>query len=170
MGIVTKTGDKAFTALLGKGRCYKDDPRIEACGAVDELSAFIGFSRSLLRHKKTRIFLESFQKDLFLIGSEVATTGRGRLKQAIRIEHVARLERLIRDLEEKAPVVPRGFVLAGRNQASASLHLARAVARRLERRIVSVFRRRHIHNRQILIYLNRLSDVLYLLAEQSALL
>lgn len=166
MGISTKTGDSGLTSLRFRGRVKKYDLRIEACGVLDELSSFLGLSKSLLKDKLAKKLIDGVQQDLFIIGSEIAT-GKSyvnKLEKRIRQEDVRNLELIIARLEKKYRVTIFSFVLPGENTLSAVLDISRTFARRAERRIVTLVNTRMIKNRQIQVYLNRLSDLLYLLA------
>lgn len=166
MSIVTKKGDKGKTFLFLGGVVAKDSPIMELEGALDELCSFLGLSKSLIKDKAKKKVLESFQEDLFVIGTEVATAPRflKRLKRKIEKSDVGRLEKIIDGLEAKRTLEECCFCLPGKNFVSSTLDISRTIARRLERRAVSLARKKLLKNRYILVYLNRLSDLLYLLA------
>ena len=168
MSIVTKAGDGGKTFLCCGPMVKKDDLRVDMCGLLDELSSFLGISKSLVIDGKTRQALDSAQKELFVIGSEVATPARfsRRLKKRLSGKDVKRLEVAIRELEEDASMKRCSFCIPGDDYISSTLDVARAVARRAERRAVSLKNRRILNNAFILIYLNRLSDLLYLMARR----
>lgn len=165
MKIYTKSGDAGETSLLGGTRVLKDDPRVSACGDVDELNAAIGLTRSLSDGELDR-FLARIQRDLFAIGARLADPGQKvaqrRHKAAVTAAHVRRLERAIDRRQAGLPSL-RAFVLPGGAPAAALLHLARAVCRRAERSVVGLARRSPVDPR-IVSYLNRLSDLLFVLA------
>ncbi len=164
MSIVTKTGDKGETGLFGGQRVAKDDLRIEAIGTVDELNAMLGmvltdeYLGSYLRTSLTKT-----QNVLFTLGADLATPHEDNKAVVPRIEQtqIAELEEWIAVLEQTP--LPPYFVLPGGSHAAAHLHLARAVCRRAERLTVSLAKRAAIGT-DILVYLNRLSDYLFLAA------
>jgi cob(I)alamin adenosyltransferase len=161
---LTGAGDDGSTALLGGGRAAKDDLRIEAYGTIDETSSALGLARSLARDAHTRDVCEELQRGLYRLGAELATNpehaGRfGRFTAA----DVARLEELTSELEAQAPM-PREFVLPGATPGSAALDVARTVARRAERRLVSLAAAADDVSAEARSWLNRLSLVLFVLA------
>jgi len=163
--IYTKTGDEGLTGLLGKGRVPKDDIRIEAYGTIDELNAELGMARAFGLDSHADRLVAQLQDELFVVGSALADPSpEGRFHHAINDDHVARLETTIDGLEtELEPLVQ--FILPGGTPPAAALHLARTVCRRAERLIV---RLAHLPGedvpRPLLVYLNRLSDLLFVLA------
>ncbi len=165
MRIYTKTGDGGQTSLLGGARVSKDDPRIAACGAVDELNAALGAVRAFAEAKLEALLLP-LQKDLFAIGAQLADptheVAARRTKAAVTSAGVRRLERLIDARQARLPAL-RSFVLPGGSPAAALLHQARGVCRRAERSVVTLARQADVDPR-ILAYLNRLSDLLFVLA------
>ena len=169
MSIVTKKGDKGKTSLFFGGVVSKDNPRVELNGALDELSSFLGMAKSLIKDKATKKNLEGIQKDLIVINAEIATLPKflAKLKKKIGKRDVGRLEKDIRKLEAKSPVRNLHFSLPGQNLISSCLHVARTIARRAERRCVTLSKKNLIKNPSILVYLNRLSDFLYLVARKS---
>ena len=166
MGIVTKKGDKGKTFLYGGARVYKDDIVIEACGCLDELVSFIGLSKSLVKDKKIKGALEEIQKDLFVIGSEVSAGPKSgkKLKIIIAKSYINRLDDEIKEFESEKVFDEKGFCLSGKDSCSSSLDLSRAIARKLERRLVTLKRKKLFNNENALVYINRLSDYLFLLA------
>lgn len=166
MTITTKKGDKGCTELLSGKKVPKDDARIEACGTLDELSSFLGFSRSLIKEERVKDELERMQKDLFVIGSELAATPllKRKLKKRIIKADCTRLEKIISRLERSKSFNKCSFHLPGGNLCSSSLDIARTVARRAERRVISLKRKMASLNPFIVVYLNRSSDLLYLFA------
>ncbi len=165
MKIYTRTGDRGETGLLGGSRVPKDDRRIAACGEVDETNAALGAVRALAEPKLERL-LFSLQKDLFAIGAQLSDPTRKvaakRAKAAVTGSLVRRLERLIDASTARLPPL-RVFVLPGGTPTAALLHQARAVCRRAERSVVALARQAEIDPR-LLAYLNRLSDLLFVLA------
>lgn len=165
MKIYTKTGDLGETSLLGGMRVPKDHLRVAAYGDVDETNAALGSVRALAEEPLERL-LFSIQKDLFAIGAQIADpthkVAAKRVKAAVTAAHVRRLERAIDAREEKPPPL-RSFVLPGGTPAAALLHQARTVCRRAERSVVTLAREADVDPR-IIVYLNRLSDLLFVLA------
>jgi cob(I)alamin adenosyltransferase len=165
MKIYTRTGDAGETGLFGGARVSKDDVRVEAYGTVDELNACLGVARAVGVSAKTDAELLQIQGDLFTVGAELACVPgkEGKLKLTLVGEaDSARLEGWIDEAE--APLAPlKNFVLPGGNPGAAELHRARTVCRRAERRTLRAGRVSPIRP-QIVIYLNRLSDLLFVLA------
>ncbi len=166
MGIVTKTGDSGTTSLCMGDRVGKNHVRIEICGVLDELCAMLGMSKSVIKDKAARKVLEIIQEDLFLMGQEVATEVRfiKRLKRRIGKSHVKLLEDHIEYLEGKKINQIYCFCLPGENFVSSTLDVSRTITRRAERLVFSLKKKNMLKSIYILIYLNRLSDLLYLLA------
>ncbi len=165
MKIYTKTGDRGETSLLGGARVRKDHVRVAACGDVDETNAALGSVRTLAAARLDAL-LSSIQKDLFAIGAQLADPAQRvaarHAKAAVRGARVRQLERLIDAREARLPPL-RAFVLPGGSPAAALLHQARAVCRRAERSVVTLACEADVDPR-ILVYLNRLSDLLFVLA------
>jgi cob(I)alamin adenosyltransferase len=168
MGITKKTAAGLTTTLCAGRRTGKDDIRIETCGCLDELCCFLGLAKSMVRTRAVKATLEKVQRDLFIIGSEVAASGRGaaRLRRRIGPADVRRLEDEMTLLNRRRKFRPAGFYLPGGSPAAAALDIARAFARRLERRAVTLSRRRLMSNPDILAYLNMLSELLFALARR----
>ena len=166
MSITTKTGDKGMTSLLFAGRVRKDDLRVEAYGTLDEVSAFLGLTKSLIRDKATKNIINRIQTELFVMGAEIATRKPliHNLERRINESHVRYLESLISGFEKKYESKECCFILAGENIISASLDIARTVARRAERIIATLYKKKYLANKHILVYINRLSDLLFLIA------
>ena len=179
MKIYTKTGDEGETGLYGGPRVRKDHLRIEAFGAVDELNALLGLARCepLDGHSagnaedhsggepsgETNTLLARIQSELFDLGAELATPDPQRLgTKLISAEHVARLETAIDECDAHLPPL-KAFSLPGGGRAAALLHVARTVCRRAERRVVSLTAVESI-SPDLVVYLNRLSDLLFVLA------
>ncbi len=151
------------TVLLSGQRVLKDDPRLEVCGEIDEVSSLLGVSRSLLgKGDEVSRILKEVQGHLFALGSEVSGLGSGRPGPGIGDEQLRRMDELIEEYSRKVPELGR-FVYPGGGHAAAILHLARAVSRRCERRLVSLSRRFPLDSRAIA-YANKLSKLLFLLA------
>jgi cob(I)alamin adenosyltransferase len=166
MSIVTRTGDTGKTGLFAGGRVSKDSLRVEIFGSLDELCSFLGLARSLIKGAATRALIEDIQRDLFVVGAEVATERRylRKLKRRIGPQHIAGLEETIFAMERKVGLADCCFYLPGGNTPAAALDVARTIARRVERRIVTLSRRGMLANPSVLIYLNRLSDLLFILS------
>ena len=166
MSIVTKKGDKGMTSLYRGGQVSKDNIRVEAYGTLDELCAFLGLSRSLIKERKTGHLIQSIQQDLFVVGAEIATKSSfiSKLERKIDKRDTDCLGEAIAALEKKSTFKECCFYLPGENLIASTLDIARTVARRAERRVVTLKRRGLLLNPFIIIYLNRLSDLLYLLA------
>lgn len=163
MKIYTKTGDRGDTGLFGGPRVRKDDPRIEAYGTVDELNAVLGLARCEPLDEPLDSLLASIQNELFELGAELATPDPQRLgTHTIAAAHIARLEAAIDQYEARLEPL-KAFILPGGTRSAALLHLARTVCRRAERRLVTLADREAI-SADLMIYLNRLSDLLFVLA------
>ncbi len=166
MRIYTKTGDTGQTGLFGGGRVSKANARVEAYGAVDELNSVIGWVLTHPLEGGTAEGLQRVQSDLFALGAQLATpaTTRGRkpLVPEIPATRIGELEHWIDELEATLPEL-RNFILPGGSPAGAALHMARTVCRRAERRLVALADSESIEGAGI-IYLNRLSDLLFVLA------
>lgn len=167
MKIYTRTGDAGETGLFGGGRVGKDDLRVEAYGEVDELNAAVGLARATEPMPRIDEVLVAVQRDLFSLGALLATPKREKMQEHLakaRIDagRIAQLERAIDDGEsELAPLT--AFILPGGTPKSAALHVARTVCRRAERRVVHLSRTVELPP-LVSIYLNRLSDLLFVLA------
>jgi cob(I)alamin adenosyltransferase len=167
MGISTKKGDGGRTRLLSGEEVPKDSIRTAAYGDLDEAVSAMGLARALSGDERIGELLYAIQKTCFLIGAELATSPAvaSRLKERLERGDLEALERTGEELEEELKLPPV-FIIPGSTPASAALDLARTVVRRVERGVVSLVENEEegIVNRYILPYLNRLSDVLFLLA------
>jgi len=170
MKIYTRAGDSGETGLYGGERVHKDDARVESYGTVDEANAALGVAGAALQDAELRDIVTRLQSELFVVGADLATPLK-REEQAgksivprVTAEHSAALEGLIDRLE--AELLPlTNFILPGGTPGAAYLHLARGVLRRAERRTVSLLHERPDDtNAEVLKYLNRLADVLFVLA------
>ena len=163
--IYTKTGDQGMTGLLGKDRVSKDDVRIEAYGTVDELNAVLGLVRAHGLEPAVDALAAQLQEELFVAGSALADPSPGGpFYHAITSDHIKRLEATIDALETELKPLTE-FILPGGTLASAHIHLARTVCRRAERLTVRLSRREGEYvSDSLIIYLNRLSDLLFVLA------
>lgn len=164
--LYTRMGDQGETALFGGDRVPKDHPRIEAYGSVDELNSALGLAVSFIRQRRVAAVLQSIQNELFNIGSELASESGSRAEKGRMFVDpegkIAGLERLIDEYDAKVPPL-RTFILPSGSRAGAFLHLARSVCRRAERAAVRLSRQEDV-NPYVVIYLNRLSDLLFVLA------
>jgi cob(I)alamin adenosyltransferase len=164
--IYTRTGDQGETGLIGGRRVPKDHARIAACGDVDELNATLGLARAHAPDPRLGSLLGAVQRDLFALGAQLADptakVGTRKAKAAITAMRIRRLEKAIDAREARLPPLVR-FVLPGGSPLGASLHLARTVCRRAERAVVTLAREEPVDPR-VLAYLNRLADLLFVLA------
>lgn len=159
----TRTGDDGTTGILGEGRVMKFDLRMEALGALDELSAAMGLMRSALPDVRHQSEIVSLQRKLYELMAEVAASPENAAKfHKIDNDSIAEIEQLIDEYSTNL-VVPQGFIIAGDTPASATSDLARAIARRAERRVAELLDRGDIGNKSLLGYLNRLSSFLFVL-------
>lgn len=162
MNLYTRTGDQGKTSMIG-ARVDKDDPRIEAYGTIDELNSFVGFARTFLKDDMFRDIekeLEKIQHELFDLGSDLSVVYEKRTKPFKTTEEMVRyLEERIDQYVEEAPPLEK-FILPGGSQAASILHVARTIARRAERIIVTLRKQMSIHE-PVLIYMNRLSDYFF---------
>jgi cob(I)alamin adenosyltransferase len=169
--IYTRTGDKGETSLTGGGRVPKDDLRVAAYGDVDEANAAIGAARAAQPAALADALLAEVQRDLFAIGGALASPDPGRLPTAQRVKVVVSpdrtraLEQAI-DAAEQDLTPLKQFVLPGGVPKAAALHVARTACRRAERSVVRLAREQAV-GEDILAYLNRLSDLLFVLARQA---
>ncbi len=165
MKIYTKTGDDGKTGVLGDRRLSKNDARIDAYGTVDELNAGLGLARALGLPEEVERVVARFQDELFIVGAALADLStQGRFRAAVTDDHVAWLEQTIDAFEATlAPLVQ--FILPGGSPAAAQLHLARTVCRRAERLVVGLGQQpcEDVPG-VIVVYLNRLGDLLFVLA------
>jgi cob(I)alamin adenosyltransferase len=167
MRIYTRTGDKGDTGLFGGGRVSKHHPRVEAYGDVDELNAVIGLARSIELMPRIDEVLAPIQRDLFSLGALLATPQPEKVREQLekaRIddERIAQLEQAIDDGEAELEPL-HSFILPGGTPKSAALHVARTVCRRAERRVIAL--QEEVELPQLVVrYLNRLSDLLFVLA------
>jgi len=162
--IYTKTGDKGTTGLYGGARVSKDSPRITAYGEIDELNAVIGIVRAETPLEPVKTVLAEIQYALFILGAELASPSPDPKIPVITSAHVDDLERQI-DVINSTVTPMRHFILPGGTRTSAFLHLARTVCRRAERATVHLASLpEETVGRWVLIYLNRLSDFLFMLA------
>ena len=166
--VATRTGDRGETSLFGKARVRKTDPRIGALGDLDETQAVLGVARSLTPRSSLGRELLELQRGLYLVMAEVATprADLDRLKERLNGAAVARLDQVLETLKKSTPIAGR-FVIPGGNRVAASLDHARTVARRAERHVVECVDEGYVSGDDLLPWLNRLSDVLFVLARAS---
>jgi cob(I)alamin adenosyltransferase len=170
VSIVTKTGDTGETSLMYGRRVSKDNPRVDAYGAVDELTAALGLSRSVASDRFLLDEILSVQKDLIVVMGELATDPADRerfLKDGFHLttaEMVDRISSVIFDLEKDSSLYPKDWVIPGATPVSATLDFARTTCRRAERQIAAFSSAEKDFNPEILRYLNRLSDFCWVLA------
>ncbi|MGB9125345.1 MAG: cob(I)yrinic acid a,c-diamide adenosyltransferase [Nitrosotalea sp.] len=162
MKIYTKTGDDGTTGLIGNKRVKKSNPRIAAYGMVDELNASIGIILSSKPGKDIHDLLTKIQNDLFVVGADLANPNLNNKLNRITSEMVLFLEKEIDKLEEKLSPITF-FILPGGNLVASQVHLARAICRRAEVNVVNLSEVDKINN-ECLVYLNRLSDLLFVIA------
>ena len=165
--IYTKTGDAGDTGLFGGGRVPKDHARVEAYGDIDELNAHLGWVRAAEPMPRVDEIIAPVQRDLFSLGALLATPDRDRMHAQLEKARIddARIRELEHAIDEcEAELDPlRSFILPGGTQKAAALHVARTVCRRAERRVVTLRRSEEIPD-LVVRYLNRLSDLLFMLA------
>lgn len=169
MSIVTKTGDAGTTGLMYNRRVSKCHPRVEAYGSVDELTAAIGVARACAKHERMRSCLIAVQKDLVTLMGELATSANDLsryMKDGFTLisgQHTLGLETVIREIESEN-LKFQGWAIPGATADSAALDVARTTCRRAERRVCALHEAGQLQNPEIIVYLNRLSDLLWLLA------
>ncbi len=170
--IYTKTGDRGDTGLFGGGRVSKDSKRIEAYGTVDELNTFIGLTIVEIKNDEITKLLQKIQNELFVLGSNLATPDIDKNKK-LKIPKIT--EKMIKDAEEaidhfEEKLEPlKNFILPGGSKGAALLHICRTICRRAERKTVALNLSEKI-NDSLIIYLNRLSDLFFVLARYENLI
>jgi len=170
MSIVTKTGDKGETALMYGRRVSKSNPRVDAYGCVDELNAALGLARAFSETQFISEQILSVQKDLIVVMGELATAREDidrYVKDEFKLtgaEMIDRIGGVIVDLEKDKSLYPKDWVIPGGTVVSAALDLARTTCRRAERRVAVFIANEKDFNPEILRYLNRLSDLCWVLA------
>jgi cob(I)alamin adenosyltransferase len=171
VSIVTRHGDGGETSLLYGGRVPKDDLHTEAYGALDEAISALGLARALCHDAARAQRILDLQRDLFTAGAELATAAADRPKlekhfDTVSVSMVEALDGEVAALEARVPL-PKGFVIPGGNPVAAALDLGRTLVRRAERRAVSLHRAGQLANGEVLRYLNRCSDLLFMLAREA---
>ena len=170
MSIVTKTGDKGETSLMYGRRLSKADPRVDAYGCVDELSAALGLARSVAADDFLSDQILAAQRDLIIVMGELATAPSDHERYAkdgfhlTTTEMVDRITSVVFDLEKDKSLYPKDWVVPGGTPVSAALDFARTICRRAERQIAAFGAEEKDLNPEILRYLNRLSDLCWVLA------
>ena len=169
MSIATKTGDNGTTALMYGRRVPKSHPRVEAFGTVDELNAALGLARAMAEHDFVRENLLTIQKDLVVLMGELCVPLED-LERYVKDGYslvtpgmTAKLDALVHEIEAQN-VSSKGWATPGATKSSAALDVARTVCRRAERRVCALKKCGELKNGEIIIYLNRLSDLLWLFA------
>jgi cob(I)alamin adenosyltransferase len=165
MKIYTKTGDTGETGLYGGKRISKSSKRIDAYGTVDELNSFIGLAITEVRSENVKNVLYKLQNQLFVLGSDLASPDmQENKKNNLRLpsEYIGETEKSIDFFEEKLEEL-KNFILPGGSKAASLLHICRTVSRRAERLVVSLLSEEQI-DKNIVIYLNRLSDLFFVLS------
>jgi cob(I)alamin adenosyltransferase len=162
--IYTRTGDRGETGLVGGARIPKDSLRVEAYGNVDELNSVLGIVRAFLNDSELDNLLAELQRDLFVVGADLASTPDAQQRNLPRIssEKITAMERTIDRFEAELQPL-KAFILPGGGVAGSLLHNARTVARRAERRIVTLSKSEPV-NEHLVPYMNRLSDLLFVVA------
>lgn len=169
MSITTRTGDNGETGLLFSKRTSKGDPRIAACGDIDELNAAIGLARAHLQGTRENSRLEAIQKSLIALMGELATLPEDSARYAaskfdkLTADNTHQIDSWIAE-HEASGLTFKGWALPGRTVASANLDMARTICRRAERSTVAIRSPETNESSQAVIYLNRLSDLLWLMA------
>lgn len=163
--VTTKSGDSGYTGLLGDQRVPKWDPRPETFGTLDEATSALGLARALATEPAVREAVHDVQKDLYLLMAELATPAENydRLGYRVTEEHVARVERQLEEFKGRV-AIGNVFIIPGAAAPGAALDLARAIVRRGERAAAKLFHDGTIANAEVLRYLNRVSDLLFVLA------
>jgi cob(I)alamin adenosyltransferase len=170
MSIVTKTGDKGETSLMYGRRVSKADPHVDAYGCIDELTAALGLARSICSDKFVSEQIFAVQKELIIVMGELATTPQDReryLKDGFNVTTAAMVNRItavIVELEKDRSLYPKDWVIPGGTAVSAALDFARTTCRRAERHVAAQVADEQRFNPEILCYLNRLSDLCWILA------
>lgn len=168
MKTFNKRGDGGETSLLFGQRVSKADLRCEAYGTIDEAVSLLGMARNFVTKDKVKQIIYKVQQELFMLGAEIATTSKDYERFSSRFKPVTnemadRLEGIIDEIEAEIGM-PKSFIIPGSNLGSASLDVARAVVRRAERRVVVLREKNEVENDALLLYLNRLADLLFTLA------
>lgn len=164
MAIYTKKGDKGETGLLGGSRIAKDSLKVSCYGTLDEANAALGVAYSLINDSEIKNIIHGIQKQLFVVGAELASDEKGKnlLENKVSDKEISEFEEIIDKYEEKLGPIHE-FIIPGETTASSTIHLARSIIRRAERLIVELSKETSIR-RELIQYVNRLSDTLFMLA------
>lgn len=168
MGIVTKCGDGGRTKLLSGETVSKADPRLNVVGSLDELIATLGLARSFAK-KELAAKIKALQLELMRMSAEFSGCSKGRSDLATTGKHVSEIESRISKLGSKIKL-PKSFLVPGTTQCASALELARTVARRAEREAIAIREAKGYENEHAFVYLNRLSDYLFLLARDAEIM
>ena len=160
--IYTGTGDNGMTSLVGGSRVAKDHIRVEAYGTIDELNAHLGLLSVALNDEQTKLFIEHVEHNMLTIGCNLADEKKE--KYSLPEEEIAILQKAIDELEKSMPAMHE-FIIPGGTEAAARANLCRTICRRAEREIVSMQRECEVEQ-NVMVYINRLSDYLFLLQRQ----
>jgi cob(I)alamin adenosyltransferase len=163
--VTTGAGDTGYTSLLGDQRVPKYHPRPEAFGAVDEATSALGMARAVSEDSTVRETILRMQQDLYILMAELATPPEHQAAVGIRVtpDHVAWLDSLEARLKEEVEI-PHRFIIPGDSVVGAALDLARTIIRRAERQVARLTHEGVVENSEVLRYLNRLSDAVFILA------
>ncbi len=163
--VTTGTGDTGYTGLLGEQRVPKYDPRPDTFGTVDEATSALGVARAIAQEQRVKDIIYRIQQELYLLMGELATLPENYEKMGLRMthEHVEALERVEEELKQEVEI-PNKFIIPGDTLDGAALDMARAIIRRAERMTVKLLHDGVIQNVEVIRYLNRLSDLIFILA------
>ena len=163
--VTTKTGDDGFTSLLGDERVVKYAPLPDTFGTVDEATSALGLARAVAKEQNVKDIIYRIQQELYLLMGELATPPKNYEKMGLRmtIEHVQHLEQTEEALKQEVEI-PNKFIIPGDTLDGAALDLARTIIRRAERMAVKLLHDGIIENVEVVRYLNRLSDLIFILA------
>ncbi len=163
--VTTGTGDAGYTGLLGSERVAKYDPRPDTFGTVDEATSALGLARAMTQDPKVKEIIYRVQNELYLLMGELATTPENYEKMGLRMtaDHVQWLEQVEESLKQEVEI-PNKFIIPGDTLDGAALDLARTIIRRAERMAVKLLHDGVIQNGEVIRYLNRLSDLIFILA------
>jgi cob(I)alamin adenosyltransferase len=163
--VTTGTGDTGYTGLIGEQRVPKYDPRPDTFGTVDEATSALGLARAMAKDQKVKNMIYRIQQELYLLMAELATPPENYEKMGFRItaEHVHRLEHDEEALKREVEI-PNKFIIPGDTLDGAALDLARTIIRRAERMAVKLLHDGIIANKEVVVYLNRLSDLVFIIA------
>ena len=163
--VTTGTGDTGYTGLLGSERVAKYDPRRDTFGTVDEATSALGLARAMTQDAKVKKIIFDIQNDLYYLMAELAATPENYEQMGFRMtaEHVQRLEQVEEALKQEVEI-PNKFIIPGDTPDGAALDLARTIIRRAERMAVKLLHDGVIENGEVVRYLNRLSDLVFIIA------